>query len=77
VTTHDCVANPIVRVQPARDDGASKLETQGASEVPYHYAAIAPGYALVLTAGACPLDTAGRVVGQGNVRRQMRQALRT
>ncbi len=43
--------------------------------VPYHYAAIAAGDALVLTAGACPLDTAGRVVGQRNVRRQMRQAL--
>jgi|HubBroStandDraft_6_1064221.scaffolds.fasta_scaffold3116958_1 hypothetical protein len=27
------------------------------SGVPYHYAAIAPGDALVLTAGACPLDT--------------------
>ncbi|MGH3598911.1 MAG: RidA family protein [Pseudonocardiaceae bacterium] len=45
------------------------------SGVPYHYAAIARGDALVLTAGACPLDSAGCVVGHGDIRHQMRQAL--
>jgi enamine deaminase RidA (YjgF/YER057c/UK114 family) len=38
--------------------------------VPYAYASIAPPGALVFTAGACPLDDNGRVVGAGDVRAQ-------
>ena len=33
--------------------------------VPYAYAAVAPPGALVFTAGACPLDDRGEVVGAG------------
>ena len=33
--------------------------------VPYAYAAVAPAGGLVFTAGACPLDAAGVVVGGG------------
>jgi hypothetical protein len=38
--------------------------------VPYAYAAVAPRGALVFTAGACPLDGRGEVVGPGDVRAQ-------
>ena len=34
--------------------------------VPYDYAAIAPAGATLFTAGACPLDEAGAVVGPGD-----------
>ncbi len=44
------------------------------SGVPYAYAAAAPSGALVFTAGACPLDEDGTVVGPGDVRRQAGQA---
>jgi enamine deaminase RidA (YjgF/YER057c/UK114 family) len=40
------------------------------SGVPYAYAAVAPRGALVFTAGACPLDDRGEVVGPGDVRAQ-------
>lgn len=43
--------------------------------VPYAYASIAQPGALVFTAGACPLDAAGRVVGPGDVSTQARQAM--
>ena len=43
--------------------------------VPYSYAAIAPPGGAVFTAGACPLDTNGELVGPGNVGVQTRQAL--
>jgi enamine deaminase RidA (YjgF/YER057c/UK114 family) len=43
--------------------------------VPYDYAAIAPAGRLVFTAGACPLDAAGRVVAPGDFEAQARRAL--
>ena len=44
--------------------------------VPYAYAALAgPGAALLFTAGACPLDAAGRVVAPGDVTAQARQVM--
>jgi enamine deaminase RidA (YjgF/YER057c/UK114 family) len=42
--------------------------------VPYAYAAVAPPGALVFTAGACPLDENGAIVG-GDVRIQAQQAV--
>ena len=38
--------------------------------VPYAYAAVAPPGSLIFTAGACPLDDRGDVVGAGDVRVQ-------
>ena len=38
--------------------------------VPYAYASVAPRGSLVFTAGACPLDDKGDVVGVGDVRAQ-------
>ena len=38
--------------------------------VPYAYASIAPRGSLVFTAGACPLDDKGEVIGVGDVRAQ-------
>jgi enamine deaminase RidA (YjgF/YER057c/UK114 family) len=43
--------------------------------VPYAYASIAPPGALVFTAGACPLDENGVIVGDGDVRLQAGQAV--
>jgi enamine deaminase RidA (YjgF/YER057c/UK114 family) len=40
------------------------------SSVPYAYASVAPRGSLVFTAGACPLDDKGDVVGVGDVRAQ-------
>jgi len=37
---------------------------------PYAYASVAPPGSLVFTAGACPLDDKGEVVGAGDVRAQ-------
>jgi enamine deaminase RidA (YjgF/YER057c/UK114 family) len=45
------------------------------SGVPYAYAATAPGTGLIVTAGACPLDDRGRIVAQGDVAAQTRQAV--
>src|SRR5262249_56052523 len=38
--------------------------------VPYAYASVAPRGSLIFTAGACPLDERGDVVGAGDVRAQ-------
>ena len=43
--------------------------------VPYSYVAVAPERGTVFTAGACPLDADGGVVGPGDVAAQMRQTL--
>jgi enamine deaminase RidA (YjgF/YER057c/UK114 family) len=43
--------------------------------VPYDYAAIARRGSLVFTAGACPLDADGRIVGLNDFEAQARQAL--
>jgi enamine deaminase RidA (YjgF/YER057c/UK114 family) len=43
--------------------------------VPYSYVAVAPEGGTVFTAGACPLDPEGRVVGPGDVAVQTRQTL--
>ena len=43
--------------------------------VPYSYVAVAPAGGAVFTAGACPLDPDGTVVGPGDVAAQMRQTL--
>jgi enamine deaminase RidA (YjgF/YER057c/UK114 family) len=42
---------------------------------PYEYGAIAPEARLVFTAGACPLDAEGRLVGPGDLEVQAQQAL--
>jgi enamine deaminase RidA (YjgF/YER057c/UK114 family) len=42
---------------------------------PYAYAAVAPPGALIFTAGACPLDDQGNVVGVGDVRAQASMAV--
>jgi hypothetical protein len=39
-------------------------------DVPYAYASVAPRGSLIFTAGACPLDDQGEVVGAGDVRAQ-------
>jgi enamine deaminase RidA (YjgF/YER057c/UK114 family) len=44
-------------------------------DAPYAYAAIAPPGALIFTAGACPLDDQGNVVGVGDVRAQASMAV--
>lgn len=43
--------------------------------VPYSYAAIAPPGSTVFTAGACPIDSEGRVVAPGDVASQTRHTL--
>jgi enamine deaminase RidA (YjgF/YER057c/UK114 family) len=42
---------------------------------PYDYFTVAPKGSLVFTAGACPLDSDGRVVAVGDHEEQARQAL--
>ncbi len=42
---------------------------------PYAYASIAPRGSLIFTAGACPLDDKGDVVGAGDVRAQASMAV--
>jgi len=44
-------------------------------DVPYDYATVVPAGGLVFTAGACPLDTDGRVVASGDYEAQARQAV--
>jgi enamine deaminase RidA (YjgF/YER057c/UK114 family) len=39
-------------------------------DAPYAYASIAPRGSLIFTAGACPIDDRGQVVGVGDVRAQ-------
>ena len=43
--------------------------------VPYSYVAVAPKGGTVFTAGACPLDADGGLVGPGDVGAQARQTL--
>ncbi len=43
--------------------------------VPYAYASIAGAGRLVFTAGACPLDDGGAIVGAGDIRLQARQVV--
>lgn len=43
--------------------------------VPYAYAAAAPPGSLIFTAGACPIDSGGNVVGIGDVTRQAQQVM--
>jgi len=43
--------------------------------VPYAYAAVAPPGSLIFTAGACPIDSDGNVVGVGDVTRQAEQVM--
>ena len=43
--------------------------------VPYSYVAVAPEGGTVFTAGACPLDADGALVGPGDVAAQTRQTL--
>jgi enamine deaminase RidA (YjgF/YER057c/UK114 family) len=43
--------------------------------VPYAYAAVAPPGSLIFTAGACPLDVNGEIVGGGDFCAQARQAV--
>jgi enamine deaminase RidA (YjgF/YER057c/UK114 family) len=42
---------------------------------PYSYAAIAPPGSTVFTAGACPIDSGGRVVAAGDIAGQTRRTL--
>jgi len=42
---------------------------------PYAYSSIAEAGRLVFTAGACPLDDSGAIVGAGDVRLQARQVV--
>lgn len=44
-------------------------------DAPYDYAAVAPDGGLVFTAGACPLDAAGKVVEPGDLEAQAGRAL--
>jgi enamine deaminase RidA (YjgF/YER057c/UK114 family) len=39
-------------------------------DAPYAYASVAPRGSLIFTAGACPLDDQGKVVGPGDVQAQ-------
>ena len=43
--------------------------------VPYAYASVAPPGSLIFTAGACPLDDTGHIVGVGDVRAQASLAM--
>jgi enamine deaminase RidA (YjgF/YER057c/UK114 family) len=43
--------------------------------VPYSYVAVAPEGGTVFTAGACPLDADGGIVGPGDVAAQTRRTL--
>ena len=52
------------------------IDTSGLyAGVPYSYVAIASPGITVFTAGACPLDANGDVVGRGDVAAQTRQAV--
>jgi enamine deaminase RidA (YjgF/YER057c/UK114 family) len=44
-------------------------------DAPYAYASIAPRGSLIFTAGACPIDDRGEVVGVGDVRAQASLAM--
>ncbi|HEV3478558.1 MAG TPA: RidA family protein [Gaiellaceae bacterium] len=55
--------------------GPQIVSPEGLADAPYEYATIAPDARLVFTAGACPLDAAGRVVAPDDFEAQARQAL--
>jgi len=44
-------------------------------EVPYAYAAVVSGRAVLFTAGVCPLNAQGSLVGMGDLRRQVEQVV--
>ena len=48
------------------------IETMLYDGVPYSYVGIAPPGSMVFTAGACPLDANGDVVGHGDLAVQTR-----
>lgn len=51
------------------------IRVPGLFDAPYAYASTAPPGALVYTAGACPLDKNGSVVGVGDIRLQARRCV--
>src|ERR1700683_4491185 len=51
------------------------MRYEGLAEVPYNYAAAALAGAMLLTAGACPLDAEGKVVASGDHRAQAEKAV--
>jgi enamine deaminase RidA (YjgF/YER057c/UK114 family) len=51
------------------------MQYDSLAEVPYDYAAVAPAGATLFTAGACPLDGAGRLVGWADYRAQAEKAV--
>jgi len=55
-----------------RDNSADRPLFEG---VPYAYGAVAAAGAIVFTAGACPLDESGDVIGTGDVAAQAEAAL--
>ena len=57
-------------------DAASSERDPLFRDVPYEYGAIAPTGAILFTAGACPLDVDGNIVGPGDHLEQARAALR-
>jgi enamine deaminase RidA (YjgF/YER057c/UK114 family) len=60
-------------VSPGRRPGERPELFEG---VPYRYAAVAPAGGLLFTAGACPLDAQGAVIGPGDYEAQTRAVLR-
>jgi enamine deaminase RidA (YjgF/YER057c/UK114 family) len=57
-------------------DNDSRLPDSLFHDVPYEYGAIAPAGAILFTAGACPLDSEGKLVGAGDHLEQAGAALR-
>ena len=51
------------------------MDYDSLAEVPYGYAAVAPGGATLFTAGACPLDETGTVVAPSDHRAQAERAV--
>jgi adhesin HecA-like repeat protein len=47
----------------------------GLAKVPYEYATVVSAGSIVFTAGACPLDARGQVIGQGDYRLQAEQTI--
>jgi enamine deaminase RidA (YjgF/YER057c/UK114 family) len=57
-------------------DAVAKSNQDGLfSGVPYDYGAVAPAGATLFTAGACPLDSSGHVVGLGDLAEQARVSI--
>jgi enamine deaminase RidA (YjgF/YER057c/UK114 family) len=69
--------SPSGRLSPQRYQQSKdvRVHYEGLAEVPYAYAALAPGGATLFTAGACPLDEEGRVVAPGDHRAQAERAV--